>query len=112
MSETSILLASNGKISREELAMVPTPSATATHRPVPHHVIVEALVEIWVFFRSTKTLEPVATVLGSGCVVLLVLWCLRITPAWVRIAAFAYAERLIGICETMTAPKPESKIIT
>src|SRR6516165_7536237 len=44
MSETSILLAS-GKISREELAMVPTPPATATHRPVPHHVIVEALVD-------------------------------------------------------------------
>ena len=45
MPETSILLASTGKISREELAMVPTPPATATHRPVPHHVIVEALVE-------------------------------------------------------------------
>jgi len=45
MSETSILLASTGKISREELAMVPTPPATATHRPVPHHVIVEALVD-------------------------------------------------------------------
>ena len=45
MSETSILLASTSKISREELALVPTPPATATHRPVPHHVIVEALVE-------------------------------------------------------------------
>jgi len=45
MSDTSTLLASNGKISREELALVPTPPATATHHPVPHHVIVEALVE-------------------------------------------------------------------
>jgi hypothetical protein len=45
MSDTSTLLAPNGKISREELALMPTPPATATHRPVPHHVIVEALVE-------------------------------------------------------------------
>jgi len=42
MSETSILLASTGKISRKELAMLPTPPATATHRPVPLHVVVEA----------------------------------------------------------------------
>jgi len=51
MSETSILLASTGKISREGLAMVPTPPATATHRPVPHHVIVEAPVETLGFRR-------------------------------------------------------------
>ena len=45
MSDTSTLLASTGKISREELALVPTPPATANHRPVPHYVIIEALVE-------------------------------------------------------------------
>ena len=33
------------KLMREELALVQTPPATATHRPVPHHEIVEALVE-------------------------------------------------------------------
>jgi hypothetical protein len=33
------------KIGRTELAQIPVPQATATHRPVPHHEIVEALVE-------------------------------------------------------------------
>lgn len=45
MSETGTLLSHSGKITRQELAQVPTPAATATHRPVPHHEIVEALVE-------------------------------------------------------------------
>jgi Domain of unknown function (DUF932) len=33
------------RIGRTELAQIPVPQATATHRPVPHHEIVEALVE-------------------------------------------------------------------
>jgi len=45
MSETSTLIAYDSKIGREELARVPTPPATATHQPIPHHQIVEALVE-------------------------------------------------------------------
>lgn len=32
-------------LNREQLALVPTPQATATHRPVPHHEIVNALIE-------------------------------------------------------------------
>src|ERR1700757_3526486 len=46
MSETSTLIGYQGKtIDREALALVPTPLATDTHRPVPHHEIVKALVE-------------------------------------------------------------------
>src|ERR1700722_8662817 len=46
MSETSTLIGYGGRtIGREELALVPTPPATETHRPVPHHEIVQALVE-------------------------------------------------------------------
>ena len=46
MSETSTLIGYQGRtISREELALVPTPSATATHHPVPHHEVINALVE-------------------------------------------------------------------
>ncbi len=45
MLETGTLISSNSKIGRAELAEVPTPAATATHRPIPHHKIVEALVE-------------------------------------------------------------------
>jgi len=65
MSETSILLAPNGKISREELAMVPTPPATPTHRPVPHHVIVEALVET-LGFRQIGVIREEYAVSGDG----------------------------------------------
>ncbi len=46
MSETSTLIGYSGRtIGREELALVPTPAATETHRPVPHHEIVQALIE-------------------------------------------------------------------
>jgi hypothetical protein len=46
MSETSTLIGYKGStIPREELALVPTPPATDTHRPVPHHEIVQALAE-------------------------------------------------------------------
>jgi hypothetical protein len=42
---TSTLISSGGRLTRQQLAAVPTPPATATHRPVPHAEIVEALVE-------------------------------------------------------------------
>ena len=46
MSETSTLIGYKGRtIPREELALVPTQPATDTHRPVPHHEIVQALIE-------------------------------------------------------------------
>jgi hypothetical protein len=45
MSESSTLLSYRGAITREELVQVPTPAATATHRPVPHLEIVDELVE-------------------------------------------------------------------
>ena len=45
--EQSQLLAHCGtrKLSREELKVIPAPEGTLTHRPVPHHEIVKALVE-------------------------------------------------------------------
>jgi hypothetical protein len=44
MSE-STLIAYDGKITRQELALVPTPERTATHQPVPHHEVVKAIIE-------------------------------------------------------------------
>ena len=42
----STLISYDGqKIGREELALVPCPLGTATHRPIPHHEVVDALVE-------------------------------------------------------------------
>src|SRR5579863_4576260 len=60
MSETGTLISHNGKIAREQLAQVPTPPATATHRPVPHHEIVEALVETLSFRQIAVVQEEYA----------------------------------------------------
>jgi len=38
-------LSESGKLSREELQWIPAPPATATHRPIPHCEVVQALVE-------------------------------------------------------------------
>jgi hypothetical protein len=45
MSETSTLISCTGKITRAELAKLPTPSATETHIPIPHRSVVETLLE-------------------------------------------------------------------
>jgi hypothetical protein len=39
------LLSTTGKITRAELAYIPVPESTRTHQPIPHHDIVQALVE-------------------------------------------------------------------
>jgi hypothetical protein len=39
------LIASTAKLTRQQLLAVPTPVGTATHRPVPHAEVVDALVE-------------------------------------------------------------------
>src|SRR5438105_5240122 len=44
MGETT-LIANDGKLTREELALVPTPAGTATHKPVPHIEVIQALTE-------------------------------------------------------------------
>lgn len=44
-------------------------------------------------------------------VTMLTWWCLRINSDWVRVAAFAYAERLLGSCDSLpgaaSSPKAE-----
>ena len=46
MTETEgVLLSQTGKLTRQELALVPTPAGTATHRPIPHVEVVNALIE-------------------------------------------------------------------
>jgi hypothetical protein len=65
MSETSTLIAYDGKITREELVGVPTPLATATHQPIPHHQIVEALVES-LSFRQIGVIQEEYAVSKDG----------------------------------------------
>lgn len=45
MSETTLISYQNTILDRQQLALVPTPAATATHRPVPHHEVINALVD-------------------------------------------------------------------
>src|SRR3989442_471646 len=45
MSSLTFLLSSTGKITRQELALIMTPPATSSHKPIPHHEIVQAVVE-------------------------------------------------------------------
>src|SRR5258708_20165 len=45
MSTSTLIAGPLPKIGRQELEQIPVPDATLTHKPVPHHVIVEALVE-------------------------------------------------------------------
>jgi hypothetical protein len=45
MSDTSTLISNNGKITRAGLTELPTPRSTATHVPIPHTAVVEALVQ-------------------------------------------------------------------
>jgi hypothetical protein len=44
MSET-LLIANSGRLTREELALVPTPPGTATHKPIPHLEVINGLIE-------------------------------------------------------------------
>lgn len=45
MSTGTLVAGPLSKIGRMELAQIPVPESTPTHKPVPHHTIVEALVE-------------------------------------------------------------------
>jgi hypothetical protein len=59
MSET-ILLSQTGKLTRQELALVPTPLGTATHRPIPHADVINAIVETLGFRHITVQAEEYA----------------------------------------------------
>lgn len=65
MHATSTLIAYQGKITREQLATVPTPTPTATHRPIPHHDIVAALVET-LSFRQIAVIKEEFAVSKDG----------------------------------------------
>jgi hypothetical protein len=46
MSETqAVLMSKTSRLDRHALALVATPPGTDTHRPVPHHEVINALVE-------------------------------------------------------------------
>jgi len=54
-----------GKITREQLSRVPTPNATATHKPIPHIQVVEKLIEA-LSFRQIGVVREEYAVSGDG----------------------------------------------
>lgn len=62
---TSTLISYSKKIGREDLANIPTPEATRTHHPVPHHEIVQALVET-LSFRHIGVVKDEYAVSSNG----------------------------------------------
>ncbi len=65
--ETSQLLAHCGtsRMSREELRTIPIPTGTATYQPLPHHEIVEALIES-LSFRHISVVRDEYAVSADG----------------------------------------------
>lgn len=51
--------------------------------------------------------SPVAASVINAC--MLVWWLMRIKPSWVRVPAFAYAERLLATCDTLSPPNTPRK---
>jgi hypothetical protein len=65
--EQSVLMAHCGssKITREELKVIPTPTGSPTHQPIPHDEIVGALVET-LSFRQISVMREEYAVSGDG----------------------------------------------
>ena len=62
---TGTLISYGKKISRDDLALIPTPDATRTHQPIPHHRIVQSLIET-LSFRHIGVLKDEYAVSGNG----------------------------------------------
>jgi hypothetical protein len=62
---TSTLICYDKKISRQDLANIPTPEATRTHQPVPHYKIIEALIET-LSFRHIGVVQDEYAVSSNG----------------------------------------------
>lgn len=113
MSE-GVLCASTDNLTRQELTLVPTPSATATHRPIPHGELVQALGETLGFRQIAETREEygcrfalglrnshdktlsftVGTESSSATTLLFMATFNRLSPSTRRISAFTMPYRL------------------
>jgi hypothetical protein len=63
--------------------------------------LVAVLVPVVVSLRAGTVPALIVFVCGGFCLLLLVGWLTWFTPEWVRIAAEAYAERLLAACENL-----------
>lgn len=62
---TATLLSQTGKITRQELQLVPVPQGTSTHQPLSHYEIVQALLET-LGFRRIEVLRDEYAVSHDG----------------------------------------------
>ena len=62
---TATLLSQTGKITRQELQLVPVPQGTSTHQPLSHYQIVEALLET-LGFRHIEVMRDEYAVSHDG----------------------------------------------
>jgi hypothetical protein len=62
---TMTLCSYGTKLTREELARVATPAATATHKPIPHIAVVEKLIEV-LGFRQIGIVQEEYAVSADG----------------------------------------------
>lgn len=60
---------------------------------------------LWLNWEWTQRIDREAAVSGTFNLVLLLFWIFWITPDWVRIAADAYAARLLETCEHLQSEK-------
>ena len=61
MQQSQLLVhCGSSKITREELKVIPTPTASSTHQPLPHHEIIAALVETLSFRQISIAREEYA----------------------------------------------------
>jgi Domain of unknown function (DUF932) len=65
MNDSTLIVGPLTRIRRAELARIPVPPATPTHKPVPHHEIVEALIET-LGFRRIGVVEEEYAVSNDG----------------------------------------------
>jgi hypothetical protein len=59
------LISYGGKLTRNELAQIPTPAGTATHKPIPHIQVVEKLIET-LSFRQIGVVSEEYAVSSDG----------------------------------------------
>jgi hypothetical protein len=65
MSDSTLIVGPLTKIGRAELARIPVPPATPTHKPVPHHEIVKVMIET-LGFRHIGVVEEEYAVSHDG----------------------------------------------
>lgn len=58
---------------------------------------------------ANSGVPPLPAAMAISTILLLVLWLLRVRPSWVRLAADAYALRLVAACDQLASAQPRAQ---